>query len=102
MSSASALLLAEIRHALIQAGFHLVGDDVKDGRPGLAVTEAPTGALVKWTTSHEFNSLGRELLKATNSMQASVQAAVAGLLVQMGYTVAEAPDSAGLLVLADQ
>ncbi|MGW1562999.1 hypothetical protein ACWCQ1_41840 [Streptomyces sp. NPDC002144] len=34
-------------------------------------------------------------------MRVVVQAAVAGLLVQCGHTVAEAPDGNGIVVLAD-
>lgn len=102
MPSASSLLLTQIRHALVQAGFHLDGDDAEDGWSGLAVTEAPTGVVVKWTTSDEFSALVREQPTAPGSMPAIVQAAVTGLLVQMGHTVTEPPDGAGLLVLADR
>lgn len=35
VSSAPPTLLTQVRHALKQAGFHLVGDDVEDGRPGI-------------------------------------------------------------------
>lgn len=45
--SASADLLIQVRRALVQAGFHLSDGDGEDGRPGLAVTETPTGVLVR-------------------------------------------------------
>ncbi|MEW2267048.1 hypothetical protein ACGF5T_35050 [Streptomyces sp. NPDC047853] len=103
MSSASSNLLVQVRHALTQAGFHLVADDAEDGRPGLAVTEAPTGVLVKWTASDGFTSLARDQPGVSgDSMKAIVQAAESGLLVQLGHTVTEPPDGGDLLVLADQ
>ncbi|MFF3349748.1 hypothetical protein [Streptomyces sp. NPDC002779] len=96
-------LYAQVRHALLQAGFHLVAGDAKGGRPGLSVTEVPVGVLVKWTASDGFTALAKDQPGAScGSMQAIVQAAVSGLLLQLGHTVAEPPDGVGLLVLADQ
>ncbi|MER7109472.1 hypothetical protein [Streptomyces sp. NPDC000229] len=92
-------LASRVRHALSQAGFHLVGGVADDNGPGLRVTEAPAGVLITWTASHGFASLAAGQPRASgDSMKAVVQAAVAGLLLQMGYTVTEAPDDAGLLV----
>ncbi|MEV4194666.1 hypothetical protein [Streptomyces toxytricini] len=103
MPSASSTLLVQVRHALVQAGFHLLQDDAEDCRPGLAVTEAPTGVLVKWTASDGFTSLTRDQPGASgDSMQAIVHAAVSGLLIHLGHSVTEPPSGGDLLVLADQ
>ncbi|WAU78402.1 hypothetical protein O1Q96_00730 (plasmid) [Streptomyces sp. Qhu-G9] len=92
-------LLVQVRHALIQAGFHLVGE-AEDGGPGLAVTDVPAGVLVRWTASDGFAALAKEQRGALgDGMQAIVQAAVSGLLVQQGHTVTEFSDSGDLLVL---
>ncbi|MGW0917152.1 hypothetical protein ACWD1Z_36435 [Streptomyces sp. NPDC002784] len=96
-------LLAQVRHALLQAGFHLVAEDAEDGRPGLSVSETPAGVLVKWTASDGFTALAKDQPGAScGSMQAMVQAAVSGLLLQLGHTVTESPDGVGLLILADR
>ncbi|MEU5893811.1 hypothetical protein ABZ835_44440 [Streptomyces sp. NPDC047461] len=103
MPSARPDLLTQVRHALIQAGFHLVGEDAQDSRPGLAVTTVPTGVLVKWTTSDGFTSLAKDQPGASSdSMQAIVQAAITGLLIQQGHTVTEPTDDGDLLLLADE
>ncbi|MFI1726463.1 hypothetical protein [Streptomyces sp. NPDC020489] len=103
MSSAPSELLSQVRHALIQAGFHLVGEDAQDSRPGLALTTVPAGVLVRWTASDGFASLAKDQPGASaDSMQAIVQAAVSGLLIQLGHTVTEPEDGGDLLVLADQ
>lgn len=76
---------------------------MEDGRPGLEVTEVPAGVLVRWTASDGFTSLARDQPGASgDSMQAIVQAAVSGLLLQMGHTVTEPSDGGDLLVLADR
>ncbi|MFJ5997001.1 hypothetical protein [Streptomyces sp. NPDC092370] len=96
-------LLGQVRHALIQAGFHLVHEDAQDSEPGLAVTEVAAGVLVRWTASDGFTSLANDQPGASgDSMHAIVRAAVSGLLVQMGHTVTEPEDCRDLLVLADQ
>lgn len=96
-------LLVQVRHALIHAGFHLVGEDAEDGTPGLSVTMVPTGVLVRWTASDGFTSLAKDQSGASgDSMQAIVQAAVSGLLVQLGHTVTEPSNGGDLLVLADR
>ncbi|MFE6335894.1 hypothetical protein ACFVOK_22230 [Streptomyces sp. NPDC057798] len=101
MSSVPSDLLVQIRHALIQAGFHLAGE-AEDGRPGLAVTDVPTGVLVRWTASDGFTSLAKDQRGTLGEgMQAIVQAAISSLLVQLGHTVTEASDG-DLLVLADE
>ncbi|MER6186788.1 hypothetical protein [Streptomyces sp. NPDC001652] len=103
MPSARSDLLTQVRHALIQAGFHLVGEDARDSRPGLAVTTVPTGVLVTWTASDGFTSLAKDHPGASNnSMQAIVQAAITELLVQLGHTVTEPPDDGDLLILANK
>ncbi|MGA4960540.1 hypothetical protein [Streptomyces lavendulocolor] len=103
MSPAPSNLLAQVRHALLQAGFHLVGEKVDDARPGLAVTQDPAGVLVTWTASDGFISLVKDQPGASSDgMQAVVQAAVSGLLLQLGYTVTEPSGGGGLLILADQ
>lgn len=86
---------------MIQAGFYLVGEGADGGRPGLVVTEMPTGVLVRWTASDGFASLAKDQRGASgDSMQAVVQAAVSGLLVQLGHTVTEPSGGGDLLVLA--
>ncbi|MFE7779398.1 hypothetical protein ACFU5O_37170 [Streptomyces sp. NPDC057445] len=82
--------------ALVQARFDVLGD-ADTGVPGLRVTEVPGGALVTWMASGGFTSLARE----QDSMRVIVQAAVTGLLVQLGHTVTEASDQGGVVVLAD-
>ncbi|MFE6094452.1 hypothetical protein ACFQ7M_21110 [Streptomyces massasporeus] len=102
MSSAPPTLLTQVRHALKQAGAHLVGDDVEDGRPGISVTEVPAGVLVRWTASNGFRALAKDQPGASgDNMQAIVQAAVSGLSVQLGHTLTEPSDGGDLLVLAD-
>ncbi|MFG2746833.1 MULTISPECIES: hypothetical protein [Streptomyces] len=101
MPSSPAALVVRVRHALVQAGFHLVGED--DSRtPGLRVSEVSEGALVGWTASDGFAALASDQSGATSDgIRAVVQAAVAGLLVQLGHTVTEPTRGMGsLLVLA--
>ncbi|MFF6996093.1 hypothetical protein ACFY93_14275 [Streptomyces sp. NPDC008313] len=93
----------QVRHALIEAGFHLVGQDAEDGRSGLAVTTVPTGVLVGWTASDGFTSLAKDQPGAVgDSMRTLVRAAVSGLLVQLGHTVTEPSNGGDLLVLAGE
>ncbi|MGW0926032.1 hypothetical protein ACWD3J_44440 [Streptomyces sp. NPDC002755] len=67
------------------------------------MTAAPAGVLVRWTASDAFTSLAKDQPRASgDSMQAAVQAAVSGLLVQLGHTVTEPADGGDLLVLADK
>ncbi|WP_143661951.1 hypothetical protein [Streptomyces glaucescens] len=78
-------LQAQVRHALSQAGFHVVDEDAGDGGPGLVVTAVSAGVLVTWRASDRFTSLVREQSRASgDSMQAIVHAAVSGLLIQAG------------------
>ncbi|MEU0946893.1 hypothetical protein ABZ379_29760 [Streptomyces canus] len=88
--------------ALVQAGFVLGNADT--GVPGLRVIEVPAGALVSWTTSDGFTALACDHARRAgtdDSMRVLVQAAVAGLLIQRGHTVTEAPQEGDLVVLAD-
>ncbi len=102
MSSSSSDLLEQVRHALVQAGFHLAREDTHDSEPGLAVTKVPAGVLVRWTASDGFTSLANDQPGASvDRMHTIVRAAVSGLLVQLGHTVTEPPGSGDLLVLAD-
>ena len=102
MSSARSDLLLQVQHALVQAGFDLVDEDAEDGRHGLSVTTVPTGVLVRWTASDGFTSLAKDRPGATSdSMQAIVQAAISGVLLQLGHTVREPSEGGDLLVLAD-
>ncbi|GAA3049107.1 hypothetical protein [Streptomyces glomeratus] len=90
-----------VRYALKLAGFHVV-DQADDSTPGLRVSEAPAGVLVSWTTSHGFTALAADQPGAwSDGMRVVVQAAVAGLLVQRGHTVAETLDGNGIVVLAE-
>ncbi|GGW80672.1 hypothetical protein [Streptomyces galilaeus] len=68
------------------------------------VSSVSTGALVTWTASDGFTALGRDQAghaASHDSMKAIVQAAVAGLLVQLGHTVTQRPDDGGLIVLTE-
>ncbi|MGX1916253.1 hypothetical protein ACWIID_46935 [Streptomyces phaeochromogenes] len=88
---------------MTQAGFQLVGEVAEDSRPGLAVRTVPAGVLVRWTASDGFASLAKDQPGALgDSMKVIVQAAVSGLLVQLGHTVTEPEDGGDLLVLADE
>jgi sugar lactone lactonase YvrE len=101
VSAAPSVLLLQVRHALVQAGFHLVGE-AEGGQRGLVVRDVPTGVLVRWTASDGFTSLAVDQRgDSGGGVQAIVQAAVSGLLVQLGHTVTE-PSDGGLLVLADE
>ncbi|MFF4308490.1 hypothetical protein [Streptomyces sp. NPDC001601] len=94
-------LVGRVCHALKLAGFHVV-DQADDTTPGLRVSEAPEGVLVSWTASHGFLALAADQRGASSDgMRVVVQAAVAGLLVQRGHTVAETPDGNGVVVLAE-
>ncbi|MCW8102716.1 hypothetical protein [Streptomyces tauricus] len=94
-------LLAQVRHALLQAGFPLVAQSEDDGRPGLSVTEVPAGVLVAWTASDEFTALTKDKPGTSGDrMHELVQAAVSGLLLQQGHTVTEPAAGADLLILA--
>ncbi|MFJ9098040.1 hypothetical protein ACIRJM_05975 [Streptomyces sp. NPDC102405] len=78
--------------------------DADSGIPGLRVTEVSAGVLVSWTASDGFTALSRDQAghaASHNSMREIVQAAVAGLLVQLGHTVTERPDGCVLLVLTE-
>ncbi|MGC5234429.1 hypothetical protein [Streptomyces albogriseolus] len=89
--------------AWARAGFDVLGD-TDTGVPGLRVTEVPGGALVTWTASDGFTSLAREQVRhgaSGDSMRVIVQAAVTGLLVQLGHTVTESSDQGDVVVLAD-
>ncbi|WP_217179399.1 hypothetical protein [Streptomyces sp. AC495_CC817] len=66
------------------------------------MTEVSTGALVSWTASDGFTALSRDQAghaTSHDSMRVIVQAAVTGLLVQLGHTVTEMPAGGGLMVL---
>ncbi|MFJ4343257.1 hypothetical protein [Streptomyces sp. NPDC088915] len=103
VSSTAPDLLSQVRHALIQAGFHLVEAEAEGDRPGLAVTEVPAGVLVGWAASDKFASLVRNQRGALgDSVQAVVRAAVSGLLVRLRHMVTEPSDGGDLLVLADK
>ncbi|MEU4467522.1 hypothetical protein AB0G20_28250 [Streptomyces sp. NPDC024017] len=96
-------LVSQVRSALAQAGFQVEGD-TDSGVPGLRVIEFSAGALVRWTASDGFTSLARGhagRAGGDDSMKVLVQAAVTGLLVQLGHTVTEASDDGDLVVLAD-
>ncbi|MGP3637741.1 hypothetical protein ACTU45_31140 [Streptomyces sp. 24-1644] len=88
-----------MRYTLIQAGFYLVGDVSGDARPGLRESEDPAGVLITWTASDGFFAL--QPGASGDTMKAIVQAAVSGLLVQLGHAVKEPSDDGDLLVLAE-
>ncbi|MET7938238.1 hypothetical protein [Streptomyces sp. NPDC005322] len=101
MQSTHSQLVGRVRHALKLAGFHVV-DEADDTTAGLRVSEAAAGVLVSWTASHGFTALAADQRGASSEgMRVVVQAAMAGLLVQCGHTVVEAPDGNGIVVLAE-
>jgi hypothetical protein len=103
MSCAPTELVSRVSSCLVRSGFHVLGN-ADSGIPGLRVTEVSSGALVSWTASDGFTALARDQAghaASDDSMKVIVQAAVAGLLVQLGHTVTEAPHDGGLVVLAE-
>ncbi|MEU9313772.1 hypothetical protein [Streptomyces sp. NPDC048256] len=64
-------LAEQVRHALTEAGFHLIAGQ----GPGLQVSETPGGALIRWVASDEFQALtGEQSGRAQgDGMQAMVQ-----------------------------
>ncbi|MEU6656825.1 hypothetical protein ABZ904_47890 [Streptomyces sp. NPDC046900] len=101
MSPALPEFVSEVKHALTQAGFHLA-EDADNRHPGLRVMPAPSGVLIKWTASDGFTALAAARSRSSgDAMKAIVQAAVSGLLVQLGHTVTESPDGAHLLVMGN-
>jgi hypothetical protein len=103
MSYAPAELVSRVSSCLAQAGFQVLGD-ADSAIPGLRVTEVPAGALVSWTASDGFTALARDQAghaSSHDSMKVIVQAAVAGLLVQLGHPVTETPHGGGLVVLTE-
>lgn len=103
MSYTPAELASRVSSCLVQAGFQVLGD-TDSGIPGLRVTEVSAGALVNWTASDGFTALSRDQAghaASHDSMRVIVQAAVAGLLVQLEHTVTAMPDGSGLMVLAE-
>ncbi|MFE0804304.1 hypothetical protein [Streptomyces sp. NPDC058812] len=96
-------LVRQVTSALVRAGFPVLGDGEAD-RPGLRVVEIPAGAVVRWTASDGFTSLARDQggrPAGEDRLQVMVQAAVTGVLVELGHTVAVAPDGADLLVRSE-
>ncbi|MGW2866021.1 hypothetical protein [Streptomyces sp. NPDC001205] len=102
MTSAPPDLLTQVRHALVQAGFHLTDtNDGEAGSPGLAVSQSPAGVLITWTASDGLTALANDQPgTAGDSMHAVVQAAIAGLLIQLGYTITKRPQGGDLLVVS--
>ncbi|MEU6216726.1 hypothetical protein ABZ845_04270 [Streptomyces sp. NPDC047022] len=95
-------LALQVSYALRQAGFHVISDAAIERASGLHVGEAPEGVLIRWLVSDGFTALAFDQPGASSvGMRVVVQAAVSGLLVQMGHTVMEASDGEGLLVLAN-
>ncbi|MFI6357396.1 hypothetical protein ACIBJF_33265 [Streptomyces sp. NPDC050743] len=59
--------------------------------------------LIRWLVSDGFTALASDQPGASSDgMRVVVQAAVSGLLVQLGHTVMEPSDGDGLLVLANE
>ncbi|MEU5218443.1 hypothetical protein AB0G79_19890 [Streptomyces sp. NPDC020807] len=89
--------------ALVRAGFDVLGDDDAD-IPGLYVTQAAEGALVRWRPSDGFTSLTREQAcraASDDRVRVLVQTAVSGTLVELGHALTRSPDGLDLIVLAD-
>ncbi|MDQ0905024.1 hypothetical protein QFZ22_001009 [Streptomyces canus] len=95
-----ASLAVQVRHALSEAGFHLVAN-TDSGTSGLQVSETPAGVLVRWVASDGFHALaaGQSGRAPDGGIRAVVQAAVGGVLMQRGHTVTT-PEEDGILVLA--
>jgi hypothetical protein len=81
-------LVAQVRHALNEAGFEMPGG-VGHRMPGLQVSAIPAGVLVAWAMSDGFTALAAAQPGGGSSdgMRIAVQAAVTGLLTSLGYTV---------------
>ncbi|MCX4427083.1 hypothetical protein [Streptomyces mirabilis] len=81
-------LVAQVQHALNQAGFEVVGG-IDHRTPGLRVSETPAGVLVAWATSDGFAALAADQPggDCRDGMRVAVQAAVSGLMTSLGYTV---------------
>ncbi|MFF3139563.1 hypothetical protein [Streptomyces mirabilis] len=94
-------LVAQVRHALDQAGFELVGG-VDRRMPGLQVSETPAGVLVAWMTSHGFTALADQPGgDSRDGMRVAVQAAVSGLMTSLGYTVMGTPNGDVIVLVKD-
>ncbi|MGW0658462.1 hypothetical protein [Streptodolium elevatio] len=93
--SAVTELLPRVRHALNRAGSTWPTKD--DSAPGLRIRATSQGVLIVWTGPDGFTALATERARGGDGTKAVVRAAVAGLLVQMGHTVAASADDEGLL-----
>ncbi|WP_331748407.1 hypothetical protein [Streptomyces chartreusis] len=97
--------IEQIRRVLDLAGFH-VADEADDAVSGLSVSVISGGVLVKWVACDDFVTLvdGLRVVVAERGGGAGsrtrgiVHTAVAGVLAQLGHTVAESSDG-GVLVL---
>ncbi|MCX4918972.1 hypothetical protein [Streptomyces sp. NBC_00687] len=95
-------LLTHVRHALIQAGFHLVAKGAAAEVIGLSVVEVPDGVLVSWTASDGFTALANyQLGDGGDSIRETVRAAVPGLLRQRGYRITSPRHDDDLLLLTN-
>lgn len=93
-----ASLAVQVRHALSQAGFHLVAQ-TDSGTSGLQVGEVPAGVMVRWVASDGFHALAADRSgRPDGGIRAVVQAAMAGVLTQRGHVVT-ASERDGILVL---
>lgn len=90
------MLVWNVREALHQAGFHLVGG-ADPHLPGLLVTQTPDEVVISWRSAGFFPA-GQERSARTRAM---VTAAVSGVLTGLGFTLRELPDGADLVVLTD-
>ncbi|WP_114041667.1 hypothetical protein [Streptomyces sp. SDr-06] len=104
MHSATPNLLTQVRHALQQAGFQLTDNNgAAASGPGLAVTQVPAGVLIKWTASDGFTALANDQPGISgDSMHTAVQAAITGLLLQLGHTLTNPSQGGDVLVLDDR
>ncbi|MFJ1974122.1 hypothetical protein ACIO93_36445 [Streptomyces sp. NPDC087903] len=95
------MLATQVRHALSEAGFHLVAD-TEGGMPGLWVSQVAEGVLVRWVVSDSFAALAGEQpgRASSDGMEEMVQAAVSGLLMQRGHIVTAAEGGIGIIVLS--
>ncbi|MEU9191612.1 hypothetical protein [Streptomyces hundungensis] len=95
--------VSQISSALTQVGFEVV-DAAGISGPGLRVTAVPEGALVCWASSGRFTSPAHGQARhvgSDGSVRVLVQATMAEVLAQLGYTVLEASAGGDLVVLAD-
>ncbi|MEU1600589.1 hypothetical protein ABZ468_49640 [Streptomyces sp. NPDC005708] len=95
-------LVAQVRHALDQAGFEVVGG-IDRRMTGLQVSETPAGVLVAWAASDGFTALAADQPGggSRGGIRVAVQAAVSGLMTSLGYPVMGRPNGDIIVLVKD-